>query len=216
MINEGIIFETGKDVGIDISGTFLTKKYDAVCLTCGAREARDLPVPGRNLKGIHFAMDFLSQQNKRNNNEEVTDLDILAKNKHVVVIGGGDTGSDCVGTSIRQNAASVTQIEIMPKPPEDRTDSTPWPLWPYQLRTSSSHKEGCKRSWNVMTKNFEEENGKIKKINAVKVEWEMSDEGMPVKFKEVPGSEFSLDADLVFLSMGFTGPEKSPILSQFD
>ncbi len=213
---EGIIFETGVSVGEDITASYLTKRYDAVCLTCGAKAPRDLKVPGRELDGIYYAMDFLVQQNKEVNMEEIAENRISAKNKNVVVIGGGDTGSDCVGTSVRQNAESIIQIEIMPKPPENRSCGTPWPEWPYKLRTSSSQKEGCERLWNIMTKSFEGENGKIKRINAVKVEWEFSEEGLPVSMKEIAGSEFSLDADIVFLSMGFTGPERTSLLEQFE
>ena len=161
-------------------------------------------------------MDFLIQQNKEVNGEDITEEKISAKNKKVIIIGGGDTGSDCVGTSVRQNAESVIQIEIMPKPPEARSCGTPWPDWPYKLRTSSSQKEGCERLWNIMTKSFEGKNGKLKKINMVKVEWEMSKDGLPVSMKEIPGSEFSLNVDIIFLSMGFTGPEKISLLEQFN
>lgn len=216
MVEEGIEFETNMDVGRDISASFLSKRFDAICLTCGSRVPRDLPIPGRDLNGVHFAMDFLAQQNCRISGEEFDKDEISAKDKHVVVIGGGDTGSDCVGTSLRQGAKAVTQIEIMPKPPEGRDESTPWPQWPYQLRTSSSHKEGCKRMWNVMSKSFEgKKNGDVNKINAIEVEWEVEN-GRPVKLKEVKGSEFTLKADLVLLAMGFVGPEKdNGLLEQF-
>jgi glutamate synthase (NADPH/NADH) small chain len=214
MREEGITFESGIQVGTDISGNYLMKKFDAVCLCNGSRTPRDLPIPGRELDGIHFAMDFLKQRNCRVSGEEVTVPEISAKGKKVVVIGGGDTGSDCVGTSIRQGAESVTQIEIMPMPPEGRAESTPWPQWPYQLRTSSSHKEGCERMWNIMTKSFSGK-GNIEKINAAKVEWEFSASGHPVKLNEVPGSEFTIDADLVLLAMGFTGPQQFGDLEQF-
>ena len=216
MQKEGIIFETGIDVGTDITAQYLSKRYDAICLACGAKEPRNLDIPGRELEGIHFAMDLLVQQNKRVSKESNTDSNIIVSGKKVVVIGGGDTGSDCVGTSNRQKAASVTQIEIMPKPPKTRSPGTPWPLWPYQLRTSSSHKEGCKRLWNIMSKSFEGENGKVKKINAVKVEWKLDKDGLPISMKEIPGSNFIIEADAVLLSMGFTGTEKSKILQQFN
>jgi glutamate synthase (NADPH/NADH) small chain len=206
MTEEGVAFETGVSVGADMSLDLLQRKFDAVCLCGGAGTPRDLPIPGRELRGIHFAMEFLSQQNKRISGEPIDGDEILAEGANVVVIGGGDTGSDCVGTSIRQGAASVTQIEIMPKPPESRSEHTPWPEWPYQLRTSSSHKEGCERIWSVMSKSFEGGNGRVKKIKAVKVEWEMNEKGMPAKFAETPGSDFELKADLVLLAMGFTGP----------
>ncbi len=216
MTKEGIKFETGVCIGQDITASFLIKKFDAVCIACGARAPRDINVPGRELKHIHFAMDFLAQQNKILGNEKLTEPIISATNKRVVVIGGGDTGSDCVGTSNRQGAASVTQIEILPKPPEERSEKTPWPQWPYQLRTSSSHKEGCNRSWDVLTKSFSGIDGKVAKVNAVKVSWETSSGGFPVNMKEIPGSEFSIDADLVFLSMGFVGPSDVDALKQFN
>ena len=216
MKDEGIIFETRVDVGVDVSAQYLSKRFDAICLACGARTPRDLDVSGRDLDGIHFAMDFLTQQNKRVSNEKINENNIVVSGKKVVVIGGGDTGSDCVGTSIRQGAKYVAQIEIMPEPPEGRSPGTPWPLWPYQLRTSSSQKEGCKRLWNIMTKSFEGENGKLKRINVVKVEWELDKDGLPLSMKEVPDSEFVIEADTVLLSMGFTGSEKSKILKEFD
>ena len=205
MKSEGVVFETGVEVGKDIAASFLTKRFDAVAITAGAETARDLPAPGRDLKGIHFAMEFLAQQNRINSREKITEKRISAKGKKVVVIGGGDTGSDCVGTSIRQGAASVMQIEIMPKPPEIRSEHTPWPQWPYQLRSSSSHKEGCTREWDVKTVNFEGKNGKVTGINAVKVVWEFDEQGRPAKMTDVDGSQFTIDADLVFLAMGFTG-----------
>ncbi len=213
---EGIVFETGVTVGGDISLKFLRKLYDVFCLSCGAKEPRDLKVPGRELKGIHFAMDFLAQQNRRVGAEVVYGDDILATGKKVLVIGGGDTGSDCVGTSIRHGAASVVQVEILPRPPDERHDSTPWPQWPYQLRTSSSHKEGCERMWCVTAKSFEGVDGTIKKANMVKVEWTEDASGRPVSMKEVPGSEFSMDVDLVLLSMGFVGPEKGGLFADFE
>ncbi|OGV35015.1 MAG: glutamate synthase [Lentisphaerae bacterium GWF2_45_14] len=215
MKREGIIFETHVNIGSDISARFLMDRFDAVCITCGAKIPRDLPVPGRELKNVHFAMDFLWQQNCRVSGEKFEEKDILASGLKVLVIGGGDTGSDCVGTSIRQEAASVTQIEIMPEPPESRDSSTPWPMWPYQKRSSSSHKEGCTRMWDILTKSFEGDSaGNVRRVNVVKVEWEIVD-GRPVKFKEVPGSEFVIEADLVLLAMGFTGAEKKGALEQF-
>jgi glutamate synthase (NADPH/NADH) small chain len=215
MRKEGIVFENHVEIGKDISAKFLLERYDAVCLACGAKIPRDLPIPGRDLDGIHFAMEFLHQQNSRIADEPVEGAEILATDKKVLVIGGGDTGSDCVGTSNRQGASAVTQIEIMPEPPESRDQSTPWPMWPYQKRTSSSHKEGCDRQWNVLAKSFEGKDGKVKKVNAVKIEWEIQN-GRPVKFKEIPGSEFAIEADLVLLAMGFTGAQKEGAMSQFD
>ncbi len=214
MTAEGVCFETGVEIGKDIAGSYLKSRFDAVCLCNGAKTPRDLPVPGRELGGIHFAMDYLHQQNCRVAGEPVKGQDILAEGKKAVVIGGGDTGSDCVGTALRQGAKAVTQIEIMPQPPEDRHESTPWPQWPYQLRTSSSHKEGCGRMWSVLTKSFSG-SGNIKKLNLVKVEWENDKLGRPSKMKEIPGSEFSLDTDMVLLAMGFTGPQKFGAIEQF-
>jgi len=212
---EGVTFETGIEVGRDIAGGYLIKKFDAVCLANGAKAPRDLKAPGRELNGIHFALELLHQQNSRNAGEPIVGEPVCAKGKRVLVIGGGDTGSDCVGTSNRQGALSVTQIEIMPKPPEGRSEHTPWPQWPYQLRTSSSHKEGCERMWNIQTRNFEGKDGKLTKVNLVKVEWEIDvATGKPLKFKEIPGSEFSLDVDLVFLAMGFVGPVKNGLLQE--
>jgi glutamate synthase (NADPH/NADH) small chain len=215
MAAEGVSFETGVHVGLDISAKYLLKRFDAVCITIGARAPRDLKAPGRELAGVHFALDFLWQQNCRVCGQPFDVADINAAGKKVLVIGGGDTGSDCVGTSVRHGALSVTQIEILPKPPENRADSTPWPAWPYQLRTSSSHKEGCERLWDVATKSFEGENGVLKRVHAIKVAWEFDAHGRPSKMKEIPGSEFVIEADLAFLAMGFTGPERDGILSQF-
>jgi glutamate synthase (NADPH/NADH) small chain len=214
MAAEGVCFETGVEIGKDIAGSYLNGRFDAICLCNGAKIPRDLQIPGRELDGIHFAMDYLRQQNCRVSGEPAKGQDILAKGRKVVVIGGGDTGSDCVGTALRQGAKAVTQIEIMPQPPEERHESTPWPQWPYQLRTSSSHKEGCKRLWNVQTKSFSG-SGNIKKLNLAKVEWETDKLGRPVKIKEIPGSEFSLETDMALLAMGFTGPQKFGAIEQF-
>jgi len=209
MKEEGIIFKTGICVGKEIEIEKLIKDFDVVAITAGAENPRDLPIPGRELKGVYFAMDFLSQQNRRVSKEILNNNQISAEGKNVLVIGGGDTGSDCVGTSIRQGAKSVTQIEIMPKPPEDRSEFTPWPEWPYQLRTSSSHKEGCDRKWNIMTKSFVGGNGVLEKVEAVEVVWDIDGEtGRPIKPNELPDSKFEIDADLVLLAMGFTGPSK--------
>ncbi|OGV39033.1 MAG: glutamate synthase [Lentisphaerae bacterium GWF2_49_21] len=213
MSEEGVVFETGVTIGRDISANYLLSRFDAVCLTCGAREPRDLKVPGRELDGVHMAMDFLTQQNKRIGRESYSCKEITAKGKKVVVIGGGDTGSDCVGTSIRQGALSVVQIEIMPKPPETRSKSTPWPEWPYVIRASSSHKEGCERMWNIMTKSFEGEGNKLKRLNCIKVEWETDLMGRPKAFKEIPKSEFYIPADLSLIAMGFSGVEKKGMIS---
>ena len=196
---EGTIFKYGVNVGVDISIDELENKYDAIVLSGGSEHPRDLPVEGRDLDGVHFAMEFLPQQNKRVSNEGVPSSikEILATNKNVVVIGGGDTGSDCIGTSIRQGAESVTQLEIMPIPPEQENKSLTWPNWPLKLRTSSSQSEGALRDFSVMTKSVSGENGKVTAINCVKVD---------EKMKPIPKTEFSLKADLILLAMGFVHP----------
>jgi glutamate synthase (NADPH/NADH) small chain len=208
---EGVTFRTGVFVGKDfpanvnnwakekISPEQLEKEFDAVVLAGGAEQPRDLPVPGRELKGVHFAMDFLPQQNKVTAGDKLKDQ-LLATGKHVVVIGGGDTGSDCVGTSNRHGAASVTQFELLPQPPEEENKPMVWPYWPVKLRTSSSHEEGCDRDWAVATKRLEGKNGKVEKLIAARVEWKDG------KMQEVPNSEFELKADLVLLAMGFVSP----------
>jgi glutamate synthase (NADPH/NADH) small chain len=177
-------------------------------LAGGAESPRDLKVPGRNLKGIHFAMEFLPQQNKRVAGDEIPDQ-ILATGKRVVIIGGGDTGADCLGTCHRQQAKSVLQFEIMPMPPQDRHASTPWPLWPLQLRTESAHEEGGVRDWAANTTKFTgDEEGNVKQLHAIRV-------GPPPKFEMAPGSEFTIEADLVLLALGFTGPVKPGMIEQF-
>ncbi len=211
-VDEGIIFKTNITVGVDIQKEELLKKYDAVILAVGAEQPRDLPVEGRELDGVYFAMDFLTQQNKLNAGQMIPEENrISAKNKNVLVIGGGDTGSDCVGTSIRQKAMSVTQIEILPKPPEKRIDHNPWPYWPNTLRTSSSHQEGCERRWNLSTKRFIGENGKLKQAEIVQVEWTQG-EGGRWNMSEVPGTTEVVDVELALLSMGFTNPVQKGLL----
>ena len=200
MEGEGVTFHYGVNVGVDLPADKLLKEHDAVVLTGGAEKGRDLPIPGRDLGGVHYAMDFLPQQNRRVSGEPVPAGDlppILAKDKHVVVIGGGDTGSDCIGTSFRQGARSVTNFEIMPMPPEHENKLLTWPDWPLKLRTSSSHEEGAKREFSVLTQKFTGENGQVKKLHCVQVD---------AKFKPVPGTEFELDAELVLLAMGFVHP----------
>ncbi|MFA6716016.1 MAG: glutamate synthase subunit beta [Victivallaceae bacterium] len=204
MKESGIKFECGTRIGTDVAIEYLSKRFDAVVIAIGTPQARDLAVPGRELANVHFALEFLGGQNRVNAGELKT-LPISAHGKQVVVIGGGDTGSDCVGTSLRQDAKSVVQLEIMPKPPENRSCSTPWPEWPYQLRTSSSHLEGGTRRWNILTKAFKGENGKVKALEIVQVEWEFSPEGRPLKFREIPGTEETVQADLALLALGFTG-----------
>ena len=199
MAAEGVEFRVNQNVGENVQAADILKEFDAVVLAAGAEVPRDLPVPGRELSGIHFAMEFLTQQNKVNAGDVIADQ-IKATGKHVVVIGGGDTGSDCVGTSNRHGAASVVQFEIMPQPPVQENRELTWPNWPIKLRTSSSHEEGCDRDWAVVTKRFEGENGEVKKLIAARVEWKDG------KMVEVPGSEFELKADLVLLAMGFVSP----------
>jgi glutamate synthase (NADPH/NADH) small chain len=195
---EGVTFHLGVNVGIDLGASDLVSQYDAVVLAGGAEKPRDLPIPGRDLSGVHFAMDFLPQQNRRVGKEPFqTNTPILASGKHVVVIGGGDTGSDCIGTSVRQGALSVTQLEIMPKPPEKENKLLTWPDWPLKLRTSSSHEEGAERDFAVNTVKFSGENGQVQALHCVRVD---------SKFQPVPGTEFELKADLVLLAMGFVSP----------
>jgi glutamate synthase (NADPH/NADH) small chain len=208
MTEEGVIFKAGVDVGGTINGDELRANFDAVVLAIGARKPRDLPVPGRELDGVHFAMDFLTQQNRRVAGDSVpTDGAILATGKNVVVIGGGDTGSDCIGTSHRQGAKTVTNFEIMPRPPDERAASTPWPMWPLMLRTSSSHEEGGSRDFSISTERITGK-GRAEKLHCVRVE--MRDG----KFERVDGSEFVLDAELVLLAMGFVHPEHEGLVEQ--
>jgi glutamate synthase (NADPH/NADH) small chain len=198
MTAEGVTFFYNKNVGVDVKISDLVAQYDAVALAGGAEKPRDLPIPGRELAGVHFAMDFLPQQNRRVGHEPIgTNEPILANGKHVVVIGGGDTGSDCIGTSVRQGALSVTQLEIMSKPPEKENKLLTWPEWPLKLRTSSSHEEGAERDFAVNTVEFTGEGGAVKKLRCVRVDG---------KFQPIPGTEFDLKADLVLLAMGFVSP----------
>lgn len=211
---EGMIFKTKTCVGKDISKEELLNEYDAVLLAVGAETPRDLVTEGRDLEGVHFAMEFLTQQNKVVAGRKVNrSKRISAEGKHVLVIGGGDTGSDCVGTSIRQKAASVTQIEIMPKPSEFRSDDNPWPYWPTTLRTSSSHMEGCDRKWALSTRRLIGENGQVKEAEVVEVAWDKDKDGRWL-MSEVPGTEQILKADLVLLSMGFTQPTHKGLLEE--
>jgi glutamate synthase (NADPH) small chain len=207
MHSEGIVFTTKSHVGVNVSVDELRSSYDALLLCGGAETPRNLNIPGRDLKGIYYAMDFLVQQNNRNEGIIIDPKkEILATGKRVVILGGGDTGADCLGTSHRQKAASVHQLEIMPKPPIDRSPSTPWPLWPLQLRTESAHEEGGIRDWSVATTRFEgDSNGNVKKLHVVRV-------GPPPDFTPIAGSEFTLDTDLVLIAMGFTGPAKTGML----
>jgi len=203
---EGVIFKTNVNVGKDISGDELRREFDVIGLTLGAEQARELPIPGRELKGIHLAMDYLTQQNKRNAGDTITDEPITAKGKRVVIIGGGDTGSDCLGTTHRHDCSEVHQFELLPEPPPERAGSTPWPLWPMQLRTSHAHEEGCDRQWSISTTKFTGHNGQVTKLHANRVKFENG------KFTPIPNSDFEMDADLVLLAMGFTGPVKNGLL----
>ena len=201
---EGVIFHYDAHVGVNLPAEKLLKDYNAVALTGGAEAARDLPIPGRQLDGIHFAMDFLLQQNRRVSGEPVGDVKpILAKDKHVVVIGGGDTGSDCIGTAFRQGALSVTNFEIMPKPPEHENKLLTWPDWPLKLRTSPSHEEGAERDFSVLTQKFSGAGGRVSKLHCARVD---------DKFKPIAGTEFAIDADLVLLAMGFVHPVHEGLL----
>jgi glutamate synthase (NADPH/NADH) small chain len=209
---EGVTFRPNSHVGKDIAIAGLVSDYDAVVLAGGSEQPRDLPVPGRDLKGVHFAMEFLPQQNKRNAGDTISEeIGITAQDKHVVVIGGGDTGSDCIGTSIRHGAASVVQVEILPKPPEKENKALTWPNWPNKMRTSSSQEEGCARDWSVTTKSFEGSNGRVTRINCARVEWK--EEGGRWVMSEIPGSEFTLKVDLVLLAMGFLHPVRDGLLA---
>jgi glutamate synthase (NADPH/NADH) small chain len=201
-------FRTSQNIGVDTPANVLLQDFDAVVLSGGAEWPRDLPVPGRELAGIHFAMDFLPLQNKIVAGDTVRNQ-LTATGKHVIVIGGGDTGSDCVGTSNRQGAKSITQFEVMPQPPEQENKPLVWPYWPIKLRTSSSHEEGCDRDWAVATKEFIGKNGKVEQLNAVRVEWKDG------KMQEVAGSAFEMKAELVLLAMGFMGPAQAGLLEQF-
>jgi glutamate synthase (NADPH/NADH) small chain len=206
---EGVTFVTNAHVGVNVPVEALTEHYDAILLAGGAEQPRDLKIPGRELKGIHFAMEFLPQQNHRCEGELVdSSLAIHAEGKRVVIIGGGDTGADCLGTTLRQRPKSVHQFEIMPKPPAQRAASTPWPMWPLQLRTESSHEEGGIRDWSVNSVRFTgDENGRVQQLHLVRV-------GPPPSFEPIAGSEFTLDVDLVLLAMGFLGPVRSGMIEQ--
>ena len=212
---EGVSFVVNAHVGVNVPAAELRRKFDAVVLAGGATRSRDLNIPGRELDGVHLAMDYLPLQNRRNQGVAVPDDKfITAKGKRVVILGGGDTGSDCHGTALRQGAGSVTSFELLPKPPGARAGSNPWPEWPRVFRTSSSHEEGGSRDWSVQTKRFSGEGGKVKKIHLVRLEWTGGMNGSPFKMNEVPGTEFEVPADLVLLALGFLGPEKGTLLKE--
>jgi len=209
MTEEGVTFRTNANVGVNVSVEELRGNFDAILLSGGATAPRDLPVPGRDLRGIHFAMEYLPLQNKRCEGDTIPDSQfITAKDKHVVIIGGGDTGADCLGTSHRQGARSIVQFELLPKPPLERAADNPWPNWPNIFRTSSAHEEGGGREYCVLTKSFTGRDGQVEQLHAVRVEFEGRN------MREVPGSEFTINADLVLLAMGFLGPERNGMLGQ--
>jgi len=212
---EGVNFRTSVNVGVDVEGGQLLRDFDAVLISIGSTIPRDLPVPGRELQGVHFAMEFLPQQNRRVAGLPVDPAtSITATGKRVVIIGGGDTGADCLGTSHRQKCAAVHMFELLPKPPDARTAEMPWPNWPMILRTESSHEEGGKRRWSVSTKKFTGENGHVTKLHGIELEWGPPDASGRRAMQEIPGSEFVLDADLVLLAMGFLHPQKAGLVEQ--
>ena len=201
---EGIVFETNAEVGLAIPARDLAARFDAVCLTIGARVPRDLAIPGRSCAGIHPAMDYLVQQNRLNDGEVIPEEErIQAAGKDVVVIGGGDTGADCVGTARRQGAGHITQIEFLPEPPKERPPENPWPMWPVILRTSTSHEEGCERLWSILTKEFLGQDGRVYGLRCARLEWTVPEEPGPRTYREISGSEFDVKANLVLLAMGF-------------
>lgn len=217
MMQAGIEFEVNAHVGLDINALQIHHDFDVMLLTGGSTVPRDLPIAGRELNGIHFAVEFLSQNNRRTNGLPLKTADIDAKGKHVVVIGGGDTGSDCVGTSLRHNAKSITQIEIMPIPAQTRPASTPWPQYPAIMRTSTSHEEGGERHWNILTKAFiGDAHGNVKAIRITEVKWHDAIQGSPASFTEIDGTERTIACDMVFLAMGFLHPEPHTLLAQLD
>jgi len=218
MKEEGVEFEMRAAIGEDISARFLQSRFDIILLAGGARQPRDLNVPGRGLQGIYFALDYLVGQNLRNAGEVSAEssVDIRADNKNVVIIGGGDTGSDCLGTALRQGAKKVYQIDILPEPPPTRSEATPWPLWPHMLRKSSSHKEGGERFWGVLTKEFIGSNGKLSAVRCVEAEWSSPEQGKPPVVKEKTGSDFELRADLALIAMGFTGCKKNRLIADLN
>ena len=217
MEEEGVVFRCNAHVGVNTGINDLLREYHAIVLAIGSTIPRDLPVPGRELHGVHFAMEFLKQQNKRVSQRPVEGDDIFATGKHVVVIGGGDTGSDCVGTSNRQGAASVTQFELMPRPAESRTPFMPWPTYPMILKTSSSHEEGCDRDWAVATKEFVgDDKGNLKSLRTVRLEWKFTEDGKPAQFVEVPGTEQEIPCQLALLAMGFVHPQHEGLVNELD
>ena len=217
MIEEGVIFKCNANVGVNISVNDLLRQFDAIVLAGGSTIPRELDITGRELNGIHFAMEFLTQQNRRVSNLAVSIEDILATNKNVVVIGGGDTGSDCIGTANRQKAKSVTQFELLPKPPVDRTMNMPWPTYPMILKTTSSHDEGADRYWAISTKEYiGDENGNLKALKIVDLEWKLNADGRAANFTEIGGSEREIPCELALLAMGFVHPQHEGLLSELE
>ena len=212
MKKEGIKFQVNTDVGVDIKHSDLIKEYDAICLAGGSTVPRDLNIKGRDQKGIHFAMDYLSQQNSILRGDKILDKRINAKGKNVVIIGGGDTGADCLGTSIRQNAKNIIQIEILPRPPIERNEDNPWPNWPMIFKSSSAHEEGGERDYNILTKSFiSDSSNNVKQLECVRVEW--IQESNKKIMKEIPNSNFKIEAELVLIAMGFTNPQHEGLLN---
>ena len=212
MKKEGIKFQVNTDVGVDIKHSDLIKEYDAICLAGGSTVPRDLNIKGRDQKGIHFAMDYLSQQNSILRGDKILDKRINAKDKNVVIIGGGDTGADCLGTSIRQNAKNIIQIEILPRPPIERNEDNPWPNWPMIFKSSSAHEEGGERDYNILTKSFiSDSSNNVKQLECVRVEW--IQESNKKIMKEIPNSNFTIEAELVLIAMGFTNPQHEGLLN---
>jgi glutamate synthase (NADPH) small chain len=217
MEEEGIVFRCNANVGVNVSITELLRECNAVVLAGGSTIPRDLQIPGRELKGVHYAMDFLKQQNKRVSKIEIDEENIFATNKNVVVIGGGDTGSDCVGTSNRQKATAVTQFELLPKPPEGRTDFMPWPQYPMTLKTTSSHEEGADRKWAIATKEFiGDGKGNLKALKIVDLEWQVTEDGKPAKFVQRKDSEREIPCELALLAMGFVHPQHQGVVQQLE
>ncbi len=215
MKEEGVEFRTNAHVGLNVSAGELKNNFDAVVMATGATAPRDLNIPGRELKGVHFAMDYLPLQTKRNQGDAIADdRFITAKGKNVVILGGGDTGSDCHGTALRQGCKSLYSFELLSKPPDHRSPTNPWPEWGRVFRTSSSHEEGGQRDWGILTKRFSGENGQVKKLHVIRIEWKSNQNGGPPHMVEIPGSEFEIDADLVLLALGFLGPEKNTLIQE--
>jgi len=217
MRQEGVVFETSVNAGVDLSIRYMQRSFDAIVLTTGSGVPRELGVAGRHLEGIHFAMEYLTQQNRRLAGDSIgSGRAISAEDKKVVVIGGGDTGSDCVGTAHRQGAAYITQLELLPKPPDARLTTDPWPTWPNIVRTSSSHEEGCERMWSIKTKAFVGEAHRVKKLQCVELAWSEPDAAGRMRCREIPDSELEIEADLVLLATGFVHVEQGPLISEAD